>query len=134
MPFLNTLSTGIIDTKFGIDVRKFYGEINLEDSSNNENVKIDFLVPLGYASIEVSPPFIGASITATTKYIKYSGNSLSDNSIKLTINLPIPIALIDLKLDIGYKKQEFKIDKDISDSIDGNIKFDGVFAGIEASF
>jgi hypothetical protein len=68
------------------------------------------------------------------KTISYKDSSLKDIMIKTSINLPIPIPLIDIKADVGYKQESLTVSKDLSDNLTSDIKFSGMFFGLSAKF
>jgi len=130
VPGLNLLSAGIIDVNFGIDIKKFDGSVTID----NDKSKLDFIVPMGYIGATIDPPFIPAQLSASYKTIRYDGSSLNDLMAKVSIELPIPIPLIDIKFDVGYKEQSLDISSSLSDNISADIKFSGMFFGVSAKF
>lgn len=135
IPGLKLLSAGILDVKWGLNLKQFDGYIELnETNAGKTRANLDFLVPMGYLAAKINPPFIPASIEASTKVISYKGSSLDDTMVKASFNLPIPVPLIDFKLDVGYKTQTLDLDDDLSDDFNGKIENKGMFAGISAKF
>ncbi|RLA83832.1 MAG: hypothetical protein DRG78_03160 [Epsilonproteobacteria bacterium] len=137
IPGLNLLTAGILDVNFGLDLKQFDGGVTLENSltgTNKTTADMSFVVPMGYVSATIDPPFIPATIGASYKIISYKDSKLSEAMAKLSINLPIPIPLIDIKADIGYKEQVLTIDNSLSDNLTADIKFSGMFFGISAKF
>jgi outer membrane protein len=129
IPGLNLLTIGMFDVDFGIDVKKFSGSISLDD----EVADLDFIVPMGYLAAKVDLPYIPL-IRASYKTITYKDSSISDAMVKMSFDLPIPIPLIDIRADLGYKTQSIVLDTDLSDSLSTDITFSGVFFGINAKF
>jgi outer membrane protein len=135
VPGLNLLTAGILDVGFGLNLKQFNGSVELSNTNaGTENVDMDFVVPMGYLSATVDPPFIPAKVFASYKTISYKDSSLNDIAAKVMINLPIPLPLIDFTADIGYKEQSLTIDESLSDDINVDIKFSGVTFGISAKF
>ena len=136
IPGLNILSAGILNVDFGINIKQYDGSITLTDTTTNisESVDLDFIVPMGYLAAQINPPFIPATISASTKMISYDGSELSDSMIMASIDLPIPLPLIDFRLDVGYKIQKLDISKDLSDDVNGNITNKGMMLGLSAKF
>lgn len=136
IPGLNILSAGILNVDFGINIKQYDGSITLSDvnSTKVESVDLDFIVPMGYLAAQIKPPFIPATISASTKMISYDGSELSDSMIMASIDLPIPFPLIDFRLDVGYKIQKLDISKDLSDDVNGNITNKGMMLGLSAKF
>lgn len=136
IPGLNLATAGIVDVGFGINLKQFDGYVSLEETltGKKEKVALNFIVPMGYASVTVDPPMIPAKLFASYKVISYKDSGLRDFQAKAMINLPIPTPLIDWTLDIGYKEQTLKIDDSLSDDITTDIKFSGVMFGVSAKF
>jgi len=135
IPGLKLLTAGILKVDFGIDLKQFDGSVSLDAPVVGESVAdMSFVVPMGYVAATVDPPFIPATISASYKTLSYDGSSISDMMAKLSVNLPIPIPLIDIKADIGYKEQSLVIDPSLSDTLDADIKFKGMFFGLSAKF
>ncbi|MEA3384247.1 MAG: TIGR04219 family outer membrane beta-barrel protein [Campylobacterota bacterium] len=135
VPGLNLLSAGILDFNFGVDLKQFSGGVTLKsDNTEPTTADMDFVIPMGYLAASIKPPFIPGEISASYKTISYKSSSISDIMAKISINLPIPLPLIDFKADIGYKEQTLVIDEDLSDSLKADIKFSGMFFGISAKF
>jgi outer membrane protein len=135
IPGLNLLTAGIVDINFGLDLKQFKGGITLDSTTvGSTTADLDFVVPMGYVSTTIDPPFVPATLVASYKTISYKDSSLKDMMAKVCINLPIPIPLIDIKAELGYKEQSLVIGKDLSDSLEADIKFSGMIFGISAKF
>lgn len=135
IPGLNLLSAGILDVNFGLNLKKFDGGVTLNaPATDSVTADMDFVVPMGYVAATIDPPLIPASFSASYKTIAYKDSSLNDMMAKISINLPIPLPLIDFKGDIGYKSQTLTIDEDLSDNLSADIEFSGMFFGISAKF
>jgi len=138
VPALKLATAGMLRVDFGIDLKKFDGSIVLDSKVNNntqsETANIDFIIPMGYIGATFDPPLIPASLSASYKTIRYDGSSINDIMAKVSIDLPIPLPLIDIKLDLGYKQQSLVISESVSDNLTADIKFSGMFFGISAKF
>lgn len=134
VPGLNIATAGILNIDFGIDIKQYDGSIELSNATQKEKVDLDFLVPMAYLAAQIKPPFIPATISASTKMVSYDGSELSDSMIMASIDLPIPLPLIDFRLDIGYKIQKFDISKELSDNVYGDITNKGMMLGLSAKF
>ncbi len=130
IPGLNLLTAGILDINVGLDLKQFDGSITV----NNKPADMSFVVPMIYLAATIDPPFIPATISASYKNISYKDSKLNEIMTKVSIDLPIPIPLIDIKADVGYKKQTLTIDESLSDSLSADIKFSGMFFGVSAKF
>ncbi len=134
IPGINIATAGILNIDLGIDIKQYDGSIELSNNINREKVDLDFIVPMAYLAAQIKPPFISATISASTKMISYDGSELSDSMIMASIDLPIPLPLIDFRLDIGYKIQKFDISKELSDNVSGDITNRGMMLGLSAKF
>ena len=135
VPGLKLLTAGMLRVDFGIDLKQFNGSITLNSTSvGTTTADLDFVVPMGYVGATFDPPFVPATISASYKKISYKDSSLDDMMAKVSVNLPIPLPLIDFKLDLGYKKQTLTIDDSLSDNLSADITFDGMIFGISAKF
>ncbi len=137
VPALNTLSAGIFDIDLGVGVKQIKGFIKLNQKSSNtyEKAKLDIVTPpMAYLRARVEPPFLDVVLEASSKFTKYKDSSLSDSLAKVSICLPIPMPLIDFRVDLGYKMQKLKISERLSDNFNGEINNKGFIAGISAKF
>ena len=134
IPGLNILTAGIVDINFGLDLKQFKGGITLSDDTDERTADIDFVVPMGYVAATIDHPFIPATLSASYKTISYKDSSLKDIMAKVSVNLPIPLPFVDIKAEVGYKKQTLDLDKDLTDSLSANLEFSGLILGISAKF
>jgi len=130
IPLLNTTTAGILDLNYGLDIKQLTGTISFDD----EEKSFDEMVPLFYLNAIVDVPMIPVELFATTKTLSYKGTKISDSEVKASITLPIPLALIDFKIDIGYKLQNIAISDKLIDDLNANIDTKGPFIGISAKF
>lgn len=136
IPGLNTISAGILDVDFGIMGKQLDGYYEMTNTSTNETETVDFdvWVPMGYLAAQVYLPVLPIELEASLKQISYEDSQISDKMIKASILLPIPIPLIDTKLDIGYREQQLTIAPDLISGFNADIKSKGLFFGISAKF
>lgn len=137
IPGLNTLSAGILDVDFGLMAKQLDGYYSIYETSNSANgdkVNFDVWIPMGYLAVQVDVPFLPLELEVSTKMISYEDSEISDNMAKASLALPIPIPLIDTKLDIGYREQTLKIDPNLIGNFDADIKAKGIFFGLSAKF
>lgn len=131
VPLVGLATAGVLNINFGLDAKNLKGTI--ATSSGNPK-SFDETLPLGYLNAKVSIPFAPINLEATTKMISYDGSSISDNEAKVSVKLPIPLPLIDFKVDLGYRAQNVTI----SDKLVGGLKADvdakGMFFGMSAKF
>jgi len=130
VPLLNTATVGILDVNYGLDLKQLTGSIVLD----SEEEKFDEMVPLFYLNAVIDIPAIPVKLDGTIKTLSYDGTKISDNEIKASINLPIPLPLIDFKLDIGYKVQNITISDKLVNDLNANLDTKGLFVGLSAKF
>lgn len=136
IPALNLATAGILNIDLGLNIKQYDGYIQLKNDTVNQNEKVDldFIVPMGYLAVQIEPPFMPVTLSASTKMISYEGSSLSDSMVKASIDLPLPLEIVEFKLDLGYKLQKLDVSKDLSDDVNGDIKNDGFIVGLSAKF
>ena len=118
------------DFNFGLTARQFDGtaEVRGQDSGVTESQDLDFVVPMGFGEIKVTSPF-GLYANAEINYVGYAGNKLSDISYGVGYDLPIPV--VDLGVEAGYRAINLKTDEDLAD-INTDVEISGMYYG--ASF
>jgi len=136
IPGINLFTAGILDVNFGINLKQFQGHIQLDETltDTSDKVDLDFFVPMGYLAAVVDVPILPIKFNANYKTISYKDSALRDIMAKVSLELPLPIPLIDFSIDVGYKKQTLSISKDLSDNLNTDIKFEGPFVGLNAKF
>lgn len=121
-----------VDINFGLTARQFDGlaEVSGKTSNTNESVDLDFVMPLAYGEVKISSPF-GLYASADINYIGMGDNQLSDISYGIGYDLPIPV--VDIGLEAGYRSINLKADKDLAD-IDTDFDVSGTYFGASLAF
>ncbi len=123
-----------ISADFGLTLRQFNGEASVTEISNPTNSKsvdLDMTLPLAYGAVKVGSPF-GIYAAADVNYIGFGKNTLTDMSATIGYDLPLPIPLADLALEVGYRSMSLQTDKkDVK--IDSDFDTKGVFFGASLS-
>ena len=130
VPLISTATAGVLDLNFGLDIKNISGDITL----SSQTAKFDETLPLLYLNARVDLPFFPLRLEATTKTISYDGASISDNEAKASFALPIPIPLLTISADIGYRSQNITIPDSLVKNLDAKIETSGIFFGINARF
>ena len=128
IPMIPTATGGILEINFGLDLKNIKGDL----VALNDSVSFDETLPLGYLNARVDLPFAPINVEGTIKTIAYDGSSISDNEVKLSGVLDF--ALIDLKLDLGYRQQNITIADSLVNNFDSDISAEGWFLGVSAKF
>lgn len=131
VPGLKLATAGILDVNLGVDLKYIQGG---KMTIDNKTADLDAIIPMGYLNAVVNVPFAPISISATAKQITYKNSSIKDNSAKLSYKLPLPMPLIDIKLEAGYKQQTIEISDKLVDNVNANIDNSGMFFGLNAKF
>ncbi|MEA2050884.1 MAG: TIGR04219 family outer membrane beta-barrel protein [Campylobacterota bacterium] len=134
IPGLNLLTAGIVDVDFGLMAKQLNGTYTMSTSSDDDEKAFDVWIPMAYAAVQVDVPFLPLELEASTKIISFQESEISDNMLKASLALPIPIPLIDTKLDVGYREQTLKIDPELIGNFEADIKAKGLFFGLSAKF
>ena len=121
------LPVPFVDVNFGLTARQFDGvaEVSGKTTSVNESVDLDFVMPLVYGEVKIDSPF-GLYASADINYIGMGGNKLSDISYGIGYDLPVPV--VDIGLEAGYRSINLKADKDLAD-IDTDFDVSGAYFG-----
>jgi outer membrane protein len=131
VPLIGLATAGVLNINFGLDAKNIKGTI--ATSSTNPK-SFDETLPLGYLNARVSIPFAPINLEATTKALSYDGASISDTEAKVSVKLPIPLPLIDFKVDIGYRAQNITIPDSLVSGLDAKVDTKGMFFGMSAKF
>lgn len=118
-----------VDINFGLTGRQFDGVASVSSDSQSETVDLDFMLPMGYAAVKVNTPF-GIYAAADINYVAMGDNKISDMSYGLGYTLPIPV--VDLGLEAGYRKLNMTTDPDDVD-IEMDVDIDGLYYGLSLS-
>jgi len=133
VPLIKTLTAGVAKIEWGIDYKMFSGQMKLQNKVDNQKAKLDFGLPMVYLGGGVDIPFAPIELNAKLKGISYKSSSIFDIDAKISYKA-FSAALIDFKIDGGYKLQSYKLSKDLTNSISSDFSFGGPFVGISAKF
>ncbi len=130
-----TLYWQVIDSKkfeldFGLTGRKYDGLASIvsqTDSSKSSQESLDEIIPLVYGRVAVGFPIEGLSFAADANYISFSGNKLSDFSLKIAYQTKYVVGV-----EAGYRSQQLELE-DIDEAFT-DLKFDGPFANVFIHF
>lgn len=119
-----------ISADFGLSLRQFDGEASVTgDNAGRKAVDLDMMLPLAYGAVKVGSPF-GIYAAADVNYIGFGKNTLTDMSATIGYDLPIPI--VDVALEAGYRSMSLQTDKKDVD-IDADFDTKGIFFGASLS-
>lgn len=119
-----------VDFNFGLTARQFDGVAEVTGAvAGTESVDLDFTMPLLYGEVKVDTPF-GIYGQLDVNYIAYGDNEVQDLSYGIGYTLPIP--LVDLGLEAGYRSLSLKTDEDLAD-IEADADIKGTYVGASLS-
>ena len=115
-------------------MRVFDGEATVVSSTTtlSDTVDLDAVVPMLYVKAQFDLPFSGWSIGADANAIGYSGDNFSDITAKIAYTSD-GLPLLDLGLEIGYRRMALEVDDDDSD-LNADLTIDGPYAAITLHF
>ncbi|MBC8237811.1 MAG: TIGR04219 family outer membrane beta-barrel protein [Helicobacteraceae bacterium] len=89
-------------------------------------------IPLIYTRLRLEIPGTDIGLEGDAKFITYSDSTIYDVRVKIDYTLDF-VPVIQPAVEIGYRKQKYKIDED---DLDGklNMEFSGIYAGIMLRF
>lgn len=121
----------LIDVNFGLTGRKFSGSAEIDGAGSYKKEDLDLALPLLYGEVKVNAPF-GIYAGADVNWIGFGDNKLMDTSITAGYKLPIPVPLLDVGIEAGYRALTLETDrKDVKFAADVDVK--GMFYGLSAS-
>ena len=119
-----------LDINLGLTARMFDGYATVESMAQSEEVDLDFVLPMGFLEAKVGSPF-GIYAQAEINAIGYDGNSMSDMAFTVGYDLPVPV--VDLGLELGYRSMTMTTNKDTTD-IETDFELSGLFYGASLAF
>ncbi len=135
VPFLGTATAGVLNVNFGLDAKNLDGFISVTNAINGtKQVTFDETLPLAYLNAKLDLPMLPLAFSATIKTVSYKGSSVSDNEIKMSYTLPIPMPILSINADLGYRTQNITISDDLVDNLNADITTKGIFFGLNAQF
>lgn len=122
-----------IDINFGLTARQFDGSATITGTDNSvavsKSVDLDLTLPMAYGEVKVGTPF-GIYAAADVNYIGMGDNKITDMSATIGYDLPIP--LVDVALEGGYRSMSLQTDSSDVD-IDADMDIKGAFFGLSLS-
>ncbi|GAB6887233.1 TIGR04219 family outer membrane beta-barrel protein [Desulfothermus okinawensis JCM 13304] len=127
VPFLNTLSAGILNVEAGLNCKiiDFYGKVKQPDLSLSESKSTTIPIPMVYLGVQVKP-IKWISLEGEARGIAYSGSGYYDFIGRVKIHPFGPLFLSG-----GYRYEKVEIDYT---DVDSDIEFSGPFLEVGVSF
>lgn len=122
------LPVPLVDINFGMTGRQFNGKAVVANGmGKTSSADIDMVLPMAYAGVRFDAPF-GLYAMADANYVAYSGNSLSDITYGIGYDLPIPLPMVDIGLEAGYRSLRLQADDGWAD-LDTDVDVSGAWYG-----
>ena len=115
-----------VDFDLGLNVKIFDGEATLTENTTPSTTteKLDFTIPMLYASLNVPLPLTGLSIGVEGSMISYDGNSLTDYLARIRYTTDF-----NLGIEAGLRTFDLTIE-DTTDQTYGNIEVSGPYVSL----
>ncbi len=127
IPFLHTLSAGILNVDVGLNCRilDFYAKVKQDQFGLSKSKSATIPIPMAYVGVQVSPIKL-ITIEGEGRGISYNGNGYYDLIGRIKISPFGPLFISG-----GYRYEKIKIDYV---DIDSSIEFKGPFVELGFSF
>ncbi|MFO7604619.1 MAG: TIGR04219 family outer membrane beta-barrel protein, partial [Gammaproteobacteria bacterium] len=116
----------VVDFDLGLNFKIFDGEATLTESAgaNTTSEKLDFTIPMLYASLNIPLPLTGLSIGIEGSTVSYDGNTLTDYLARIRYTSDF-----NLGIEAGVRNFNLKIE-DTTDQTYGDIKVSGPYVSL----
>ncbi|MDG1732348.1 MAG: TIGR04219 family outer membrane beta-barrel protein [Thalassotalea sp.] len=125
--YYEIFDNGLFSLDLGITAKDFEGELITTDTFDS----VEEIIPMVYASTQVSIPGTGLSVFAEGNFLSIDDHTLLDYQAGIAYAL-IDNMLIDVTLQAGYRMVDLELDD--LDDVYADLQFDGAFAGVEVHF
>jgi len=116
-----------VSLDLGFTIRMFGGEADLRSSTQHSRVELEAVLPMLYAMTKFELPFTGAYVGGEVNAVGYSGNTLSDLTLRAGYESPI-----GLGAEVGYRTLAVELDEE--DELTTDLKTAGAYASITYHF
>jgi len=118
----------VANLDLGLNAKYIDSKANITGAiSGTQNSSVSGWVPMAYVGAGVDLPLTGLAVSADGSFVKYSGSSFYDYTVRATYTTPWRVGV-----DVGYRK--IKLDLDDFDNSYANVTFDGPYAGAYLHF
>lgn len=132
--YYELFDNSVFSFDLGINAKYVKGDVSVAETVENgasAQQRISQIVPMLYTSAAVGLPLTGLELFARGSAVSYDGSRLYDVQGGLAYALLDNLA-VDMTLKLGYRAVNMRLD-DVDD-LYADLKFNGVFAGIELHF
>lgn len=132
--YYELFDNSLLSLDLGINAKYIQGEVQVAETAADGMSAVQSVsqfVPMLYTSAAIGLPLTGLKLFARGSIVSYDGSQLYDAQAGVAYAFMDNLAL-DLTLKAGYRAVNMRLD-DIDD-LYADLKFNGVFAGIEIHF
>ncbi len=109
-----------VSLDFGLDLKRFDGEVELTDAISNQRILVDETIPLLYLSARFDLPFSGFYVGADINSFSTGDSSVEDSTIMLGYESDS-----GLGFEGGIKK--FSLELNDVNNLNTNLEYDGIY-------
>lgn len=132
--YYEILDNDLVSIDLGVNAKHLDGDVMVAQASSdgqNATQNVSQFIPMLYSSVAVGLPLTGLELYAQGSFVSYDGSRLYDVQGGMAYAL-LDNQAVDLKLKAGYRAVNLRLD-DIDD-LYADVKFTGVYAGVELHF
>lgn len=129
--YYELFDNGLFSFDFGLTAKDFEGDLDTIDNGGPVSDAVEEIIPMFYASAQVSLPGTGLSVFAEGNFLSIDDHTLADYQAGVSYAL-IDNMIIDVNLSAGYRMVDLELDD--LDGVYADLEFDGAFAGVEVHF
>ncbi len=120
-----------VNLDLGLSARRYDGTARVNSGAGSVKLNLDDLVPMIYAKAQFDLPLSGLSVAADLNATDYSGDEITDVSVKIAYESNL-IPLLGLGAEIGYRYMSMELD-DLR-YLDKELTVDGPYAAVTLHF
>ncbi len=120
-----------VNLDLGLSARRYDGIAKVSNGAGRVKLNVDDVVPMIYVKAQFDLPLSGLSVAADLNATDYSGDEITDASIKIAYESNL-IPLLGLGAEIGYRYMSMELD-DLR-YLDKELTVDGPYAAVTLHF
>ena len=124
----------LVSFDIGINGKYVDGNLFVQDTTDatiNAREEFSGVVPMVYSKLAIGLPFSGLGVFVEGSFLSVDDHTLSDYQAAITYEL-VDNAAVDVDIQLGYREMTLELDD--LDDIYSDLKFSGVYAGLEIHF
>lgn len=120
-----------VNLDLGLNIRRYDGHMSVTSANESERVSLDGVIPMIYGKAQFDLPFTGWSVAGEANVISYSGDGITDYTVKIAYASDI-IPLFDVGFEVGYR--DMSLDLEDLDDLVADVSIDGPYAALTVHF